>query len=186
MRTPSLDTDPFSPDVLADPYPFHEQVREAGPVVRLDRYGIWVIGGHQNVDATLRDWPAFTSATGVGLANFRTEKPWRPPSLLLENDPPGRTKYRAVLLLLAAANRDPRRWPEPDRFDITRRTSGHLGLGVGVHACVGQAVARLETELVLAALARRVGRVELAGPLEREPNNTLRGFARLPVIVHPG
>ena len=41
MHAPVLDDDPFGPEVLADPYPFHERVREAGPVVYLSRYGVW-------------------------------------------------------------------------------------------------------------------------------------------------
>ena len=51
-----------------------------------------------------------------------------------------------VLMFLGAANRDPRRWENPDRYDITRRTSGHVGYGSGIHMCVGQLVARLEGE----------------------------------------
>src|SRR5262249_524689 len=54
-----------------------------------------------------------------------------------------------VLVFLAAANRDPRRWEHPDRFDISRRASGHLAFGVGIHGCVGMAVARLEAEILL-------------------------------------
>jgi cytochrome P450 len=91
-----------------------------------------------------------------------------------------------VLLFLAAANRDPRRWEEPDRFDITRRATGHMAFGVGIHGCVGMAVARLEAELVLSILARKVETIELAGEPERRLNNTLRGLARLPIRVRPG
>ncbi len=61
-----------------------------------------------------------------------------------------------VLMFLGAANRDPRRWENPDSYDITRRTSGHVGYGSGIHMCVGQLVARLEGEVMLAALARKV------------------------------
>src|SRR6185369_3422204 len=51
-----------------------------------------------------------------------------------------------VLMFLAAANRDPRRWTDPDRYDITRKTSGHVGFGSGIHMCVGQMLARVEGE----------------------------------------
>lgn len=88
-----------------------------------------------------------------------------------------------VLLLLGAANRDPRRWPHPDTFDISRRAVGHLGFGAGPHACVGQMMARLEGEAVLTALAEQVSSLRLAGPAELRLNNTLRGYARLPVRV---
>jgi 4-methoxybenzoate monooxygenase (O-demethylating) len=90
-----------------------------------------------------------------------------------------------VLLLFAAANRDPRRWDNPDTFDVTRRAAGHMTFGTGIHGCVGQAVARLETEAILTALARRVASFELTGEPERRLNNTLRGFDRMPLRVVP-
>ena len=96
---------------------------------------------------------------------------------------PGREK---VLLFLAAANRDPRRWDDPDRFDIARRARGHLGFGAGIHACVGRMLARLEAEVLLGELARRVETIELAGEPVRKLNNTLRGLTSLPVQVRPG
>ncbi len=80
--------DPFSREFLADPYPYHEQLREAGPVVRLARYDAWAVFRHEQVQAVLNDWQTFSSGAGVGLANFLKEGNWRPPSLLLETDPP--------------------------------------------------------------------------------------------------
>jgi cytochrome P450 len=391
--TAASKVDPFSREFLSDPYPFHEELREAGPVVWLDRYDIWAMARHEEVRACLMDWETFCSSAGVGLSDFRKEPPWRPPSLILEADPPLHTRTRAVLtrilsaaamkklwttfeqdaiglvdrlveretfdavrdlaevyplkvfpdavglaedgrenllpygnmafnafgprndlfhqamanaqpvvswitsrcqraalapdglgaqiyaaadagqltedeasllvrsfltagldttvvglgnalfcfarnpeqwqrlrqdpalaraafdevlryespvqtffrtttravevggvklgegekalLFLAAANRDARRWEHPDRFDITRRASGHLAFGVGIHGCVGMAVARLEAEIVLSLLARKVATIELDGEPERRLNNTLRGLARLPVRVRP-
>ncbi len=90
-----------------------------------------------------------------------------------------------VLCLLAAANRDPRKWPDPDRYDIDRRPSGHVALGSGIHGCVGQAVARLEGELVLTALAQRVKRIEVMGAHTRRLNNTLRALDTLPLRLIP-
>jgi cytochrome P450 len=86
-----------------------------------------------------------------------------------------------VLMFLGAANRDPRRWEEPERYDIARRTSGHVGFGSGIHMCVGQLVARLEGEVMLSALARKVARIEISGPIKRRYNNTLRGLESLPL-----
>jgi cytochrome P450 len=388
---PVSELDPFSTEFLSDPHPFHEQLREAGPVVWLERYGIWAIARHEQVHAVLGDWETFCSSAGVGLSDFRKEKPWRPPSILLEADPPLHTRTRGVvmrvvsrpaidalretftreaetlldqlvtqgsfdavkqlsevyplkvfpdavglgpegrenllpygsmvfnafgprnklfedamanagpirdwilsrcrrealapggfgaqiyaavdagtiseeeaalmvrsflsagldttvhalgnaihcfarnpdqwrllqedpsqaraafeevvryegpvqtffrtttkevdvagvrlsagekvLLFLAAANRDPRRWDQPERFDIRRQTLGHVGFGNGIHGCVGQTVARLEGEIVLNALARRVDSIELSGEPRLLLNNTLRGWASLPVTV---
>ena len=90
-----------------------------------------------------------------------------------------------VLCMLAAANRDPRKWPDPDRYDIERRPSGHVAFGAGIHGCVGQAVARLEGEVVLTALARRVKRIEIAGAHTRRLNNTLRALDTLPLRLIP-
>ena len=89
--------DPFSREFLADPYPYHERLREAGPVVRLARYDAWAVFRHEQVQAILNDWQTFSSGAGVGLANFHKEGNWRPPSLLLETDPPAHTRARTVM-----------------------------------------------------------------------------------------
>jgi hypothetical protein len=87
---------------------------------------------------------------------------------------------KKILMFLSAANRDPRRWPDPDAFDLTRDPSGHVGFGMGLHQCVGQHIARLEGEALLTALARRVESVELTAPPRRHPDNTLRALASPP------
>jgi cytochrome P450 len=392
---PTTDVDPFSHPVLEDPLPMHAALREAGPVVHLSRYDVYAFARYEQVHAALVNWQEFQSAAGVGLSNFRYEKPWRPPSLLLEADPPrhdaprrvlrqilgpralhrlreqwladaeelveqvlvewgtgdgaefdavpvlseafplrvfpdavglpkaGREHLlpygdhafnafgpdndlvakgaphvaelsgwvgsvcardvlsadgfgariwaaadrgeitpeqaplvvrslltagvdttvhglsaalyglasnpaqwqrlraeprlarvafdeairwespvqtffrttttdvavggvvipagRKILMFLAAANRDPRQWAAPDEYDLGRDPSGHVGFGMGLHQCIGQHVARLESEALLTALARRVSRIELAGPTRRHHNNTLRAFASLPL-----
>jgi cytochrome P450 len=393
LSRPVSTADPFSHGFLRDPYPYHEALREAGPVVWLERYGIWAMARHEQVRGALTDWQTYCSSAGVGLSDFRKEPPWRPPSIILEADPPLHTRTRAVLtrilspaaikvlrdtfereaekliarlveqrefdgvadlaeayplkvfpdavgiseegrenllpygsmvfnsfgprndlfdlamanagpvrdwimskcsraalapgglgmqifeavdagelsedeagmlvrsflsagidttvyglgnalycmarypeqwsvlrgspnlirgafeevlrfeapvqsffrtttrdvevggvrlgdgekvlLLFAAANRDPRRWDRPDTFDVTRRAAGHMTFGTGIHGCVGQAVARLETEAILTALAKRVASFELTGEPERRLNNTLRGFDRIPLRVVP-
>ena len=391
VTRPVSTVDPFSHAFLDDPYPYHEQLREAGPVVWLERYGIWTMARHEQVRDALTDWQTYCSSAGVGLSDFRKEPPWRPPSIILEADPPLHTRTRAVLtrmlapaaiqvlretfereaealiarlvekrefdgvadlaeayplkvfpdavgiseegrenllpygtmvfnsfgprndlfnkamanagpvrdwimskcsraalapnglgiqifqavdagelseeeagmlvrsflsagidttvyglgnalyclarypeqwtilrnnpnlirgafeevlrfeapvqtffrttarsvdvgdvrlgdgekvlLFLAAANRDPRRWDRPDTFDVSRRAAGHMTFGTGIHGCVGQAIARLETEAILTALASRVVSFELTGEPQRRLNNTLRGFDTLPLRV---
>jgi cytochrome P450 len=385
--------DPFSHAFLENPYPHHEAMREAGPVVWLERYGIWAMARHQEVRDALTDWQTYCSGAGVGLSDFRKETPWRPPSIILEADPPLHTRTRAVLtrilspaainllrenltreaealvdrllekrefdgiadlaeayplkvfpdsvgiseegrenllpyggmvfngfgprndlfekamanagpvrdwimskcsraalapdglgmqifravdagelteaeagmlvrsflsagvdttvyglgnalycfarypqqwttlrenpslmrlafeevlrfeapvqtffrtttravdvggvhlgegekvlLFLAAANRDPRRWERPDEFDVRRRATGHMTFGTGIHGCVGQAVARLEAEAVFGALAKRVTSFEMTAEPGRRLNNTLRGLDTLPRRVVP-
>ncbi|EKT82043.1 cytochrome P450 [Rhodococcus opacus M213] len=389
---PVSDADPFALDVLQDPLPFQAELRDAGPVVYLRRYDVFALGRYEQVHAALTDWQSFQSAAGVGLSNFRYETPWRPPSILLEADPPhhdapravlskilgpralqklraswiqdaealvdqllanttefdavtdlaaafplrvfpdavgipdagrenllpygdhafnsfgpvnslvekgaprvaelsgwvnaqcarnaltgdgfgaqiwaaadrgdityeqaplvvrslltagvdttvnglaavlyafathpeqwarlrenrtlARTAFdeavrwespvqtffrtatrdteiggttipdgRKILMFLGAANRDPRRWENPDAFDLGRNPSGHVGYGMGIHQCVGQHVARLESEALLTALASRVDSLEIAGPVHRHLNNTLRSWESVPVTV---
>ncbi|MBB5224185.1 hypothetical protein HNP73_004146 [Amaricoccus macauensis] len=90
-----------------------------------------------------------------------------------------------IMMFLAAANRDPRHWQDPDTYNIERRTSGHVGFGFGVHMCVGQLLARLEGEVLLDALARRASDIRLAGEPVRAFNNTLRGLDSLPLVLTP-
>jgi hypothetical protein len=90
-----------------------------------------------------------------------------------------------IMLLLGAANRDPRYWERPEQYDVTRRASGHVGFGNGAHSCAGQVLARLEGEAVLGALARKVQTIEITAPAKRRHNNTLRLLESLPVLLHP-
>ncbi|MET4842452.1 cytochrome P450 [Bradyrhizobium japonicum] len=94
---PHLDVDPFDMNFFADPYPTHELLREAGPVVYLDKWNVYGVARYAEVHAVLNDPATFCSSRGVGLSDFKKETPWRPPSLILEADPPAHTRTRAVL-----------------------------------------------------------------------------------------
>ena len=385
------DVDPYDASLLAAPRQYYRELRERGPLVWLSRYGIWASGRYKPVKEIFGDWKRFCSSRGVGLTDFKTEEPWRPPSIILEVDPPdhdrtrsvmakamsaqvisalserfqaeadalveqfvgkgpfdavahlsqayplkvfpdavgldeqgrdnllqyatmvfnalgpdnalrrnamadaprvvawiadkcrrealsdtgfGATIYAAadngeitheeaallvrsllsagidttvsalgnailclarhprqweklketptrlrqafeevlryttpvhsfcrtanvdtevagipiregdkVLCVLGAANLDPDHWNQPDEFDIERPTAGHLALGVGIHSCVGQQVARLEGRSLLGALARKVDRIELHGEPEWSPGNSLTTLASLPVSL---
>jgi cytochrome P450 len=85
----------------------------------------------------------------------------------------------------ASANRDERRWDDPERFSITRENAGQVAFGHGEHACVGMGLARLEGAAVLTALAERVESIRLVGSAVRKRNNLIRSFASLPVEVSP-
>lgn len=80
-----------------------------------------------------------------------------------------------ALVLFASGNRDERRWPDPDRFDVTRDAREHLGFGHGVHRCAGSHVAQLEMQALLRAMVPRVRTIEV-GPAEVGLNNVLYGY----------
>jgi cytochrome P450 len=86
-----------------------------------------------------------------------------------------------IYVSVASANRDPRKWEEPERFNISRKVAGHVGFGTGIHACVGQMIARLEIEALMTAMLERVATIELAGRPQRLIHNTLRAVSKLPV-----
>jgi cytochrome P450 PksS len=90
-----------------------------------------------------------------------------------------------VFLSVAAANRDPEVFPDPDRFDVARAGNRHIGFGAGPHVCIGSGLARRELEVGLAALLRRFPGLRLADEPPRRRCETLvfRGFHALPVAV---
>lgn len=91
----------------------------------------------------------------------------------------------SVTVSLAAANRDPDRFPEPDNLDLGRNAAGHLAFGHGIHQCLGQHLARLEMQIALKGLMRRFPTLRLAVPVDDIPlhpsDHFLYGMWRLPV-----
>jgi cytochrome P450 len=91
-----------------------------------------------------------------------------------------------MAMVIAAANRDDRRIPDPDRFDVRRESSPHFSLGFGAHYCLGQALARLEARLVLEALLERFPdwEVDEAGMVfSGHGVAELRGWSALPLVI---
>lgn len=86
-----------------------------------------------------------------------------------------------VLLLFAAANRDPRKFAEPDRFLVERNPTGHMAFGFGIHMCLGAQLARMEGQAVLRELLSHARRIELVGQPAWTTNSVLRGLSTLPV-----
>lgn len=90
-----------------------------------------------------------------------------------------------VLLLLGAANRDPRHYKSPGHFNATRSPVDHLAFGNGIHFCLGAHLARLETAAALHAVIGRAPTIGLAGTPRWRANATLRGLAYLPITLGP-
>jgi cytochrome P450 len=90
----------------------------------------------------------------------------------------------AILFVVSAANRDERRWADPERFDIHRTIGQHLAFGYGIHYCLGAALARLEGRIALEELLSRFPEWDV--DLDRAriaPTSTVRGFEALPVVL---
>ena len=92
-------------------------------------------------------------------------------------------KGDTMLLLLAAAQRDPAMYDAPDEFRPQREISRHLSFGLGPHFCLGAPLARLEARITLAKLTARFPHAKLAAEPVYKPNVTLRGLASLSVAV---
>ena len=87
-----------------------------------------------------------------------------------------------VLALVGAANRDPAHFREPDRLDVARADNRHIAFGWGIHFCLGASLARLEAQITLATLLRRMPRLRLQSETAHwRPTSVLRGLADLPV-----
>ena len=81
---------------------------------------------------------------------------------------------------MGSANRDERKWDNPDQFDASRDAGGQLAFGYGRHGCAGQALARLEFEELFLALAGRVARIDVHNP-QRPIHNLLRSISSMQV-----
>ncbi|WP_137145136.1 cytochrome P450 [Mycolicibacterium sp. CR10] len=92
-------------------------------------------------------------------------------------------KGDSILLLLAAAHRDPDAFDRPDEFDPDRAAIRHLGFGKGPHFCIGAPLARLEATVALTALTSRFPNAALAGEPQYKQNATLRGMSKLPISL---
>jgi len=91
-------------------------------------------------------------------------------------------KRQAIIAVMAAGNRDPERFSDPDRLDITRTDSRHLAFGWGAHFCFGAALARIEGQIVFELMLRRLSNWTLDSvPLVWRSNLGLRGLTKLPI-----
>jgi cytochrome P450 len=91
-----------------------------------------------------------------------------------------------VLPMIGSANRDPRQFPDPHRFDITRDPNPHVAFGHGLHFCLGAALSRMEAKIALTAILERFSTIELASDEPWQPRRALHvhGPDTLPLRVH--
>jgi cytochrome P450 len=102
-RRPVSSLDPFSEEFRADPFRYYAQLRALGPIVWLEKHGIWVVQHHAQVKQVLTDWRRFSNAGGGGITNYFTEPNWRKPSIILEVDPPEHDRTRRVMMRVLSA-----------------------------------------------------------------------------------
>jgi cytochrome P450 len=91
----------------------------------------------------------------------------------------------SVVMLYAAANRDPEVFVDPDRFDIRRRPNPHVAFGFGEHFCLGARIARMEARVFFEEFFRRFAGIEPTGPIERVRSSQLNSVKRMPVRLSP-
>lgn len=88
-----------------------------------------------------------------------------------------------ITIAIAAANRDPKHFPDPDRFDVGRNPNKHLAFASGIHVCAGMNVARMEGRVALERFLARFPDYRLDGTPVRSPRARFRGFVSLPAVV---
>jgi cytochrome P450 len=160
----------------------------AGNVTTTDLIGngAWLLLRHSEQLRLLRDRPSLIANAVEEVLRFESPVVQTTRIAMASGNIGGRPIHRgeSVLASLAAANRDPGRYPEPNRFDITRAAAHHHSFGGGVHFCLGAPLARLEAQVAIPALLRRFPRLRLADePLDWRPFPGFRGLAKLWVLV---
>jgi len=162
----------------------------AGNVTTTDLIGngVWLLLRHPAELAKLRADPALIDHAVEEILRFESpvvQSVRLPTADVTIRGCPMR-RGESVVVFLAAANRDPEVYPEPDRFDVTRRDVHHQSFGGGAHFCLGAPLARLEARLAIGALLERFPHLRLADePPVWRAVPVFRGLAKLRVLVAP-
>ncbi|MEU7905253.1 cytochrome P450 [Actinoplanes sp. NPDC049118] len=155
--------------------------------VHLIGNGVLALLTHPDQLARLRAQPGLMPSAVEEMLRFAGPNPFAIRRFPIEDIKVGEHTIPAgdtVLLCLAAAHRDPDRFPDPDRFDLERENNAHLAFGHGIHHCLGSALARLETEIAVGTLVSRLPDLALATPADQlawRPSFRSRGLQELPV-----
>ncbi|MFD6157136.1 cytochrome P450 [Nocardia sp. NPDC060256] len=158
--------------------------------VNLIANGSYALLRNESQFRALRDDPVGVPAAVEEFLRFGSPVDWATIRYTTEPVQVGGTEIPAdefVYVALAAANRDPARYHDPDTLDLTGDTGGHLAFGHGIHFCVGAPLARVEAEIAFTALLRRFPNLALAPqaePVQWQPSLLIRGLVALPVRLH--
>ena len=159
--------------------------------VNLIASGTLALLAHPGELARLRQDPALLPAAVEELLRFASPLNHVTARFTTEDLPIGGVVIPAgeqVLIAISSADRDPARFPEPDRLDLGRDTSGHVAFGHGIHYCLGAPLARMEADVALGALLARFPDLALAVPpqeLRWRPVSLIHGLESLPVRLIP-
>ncbi|MBS0336392.1 MAG: cytochrome P450 [Proteobacteria bacterium] len=143
-----------------------------------------LLGFPQQLDK-LRADPGLAARAGEELLRYDGPSGAQVRIVQVEHELHGKTLKAGerVFIMLNAANRDPRAYPDPDRVDLERDGVPHLTFGFGMHICLGFPLARLEGEIAIPAVARHFRRIEWAGEPEWINSMVFRGMKRMPLRV---
>ncbi|MFI1362255.1 cytochrome P450 [Streptomyces griseochromogenes] len=154
-------------------------------IVNLVTNGMLTLLRHPQVLQRLRDEPDLVVPLVEELLRYEPPVqiiPWRAAYSDITVGDTVIPKGSQIMLMLASGSRDPKRFHDPDRFDPDRRDNQHLGFGSGIHLCFGGPLARLETQIALTELVRRLDRPRLvADPPPYRPSPVLRGPIHLDI-----
>jgi pimeloyl-[acyl-carrier protein] synthase len=146
--------------------------------------GVLALLRHSDELSRFRTEPGLLPSAVEELARYDgpVQRTWRITTTVVELGGRAVPAGALVVAVLGAANRDPARFPEPDRLDLSRTDNAHLAFGAGVHHCLGVTLARLETAIAIGTLLRRMPRLRLATETpEWRGSSLVRGLPALPV-----
>jgi cytochrome P450 len=144
---------------------------------------------HPGELARLQETPALLPSAIEEVLRYRSPIQWMMRTPRRDIEMHGQSIPAGALLLpmIGSANRDPKHFPDANRFDITRDPNPHLAFGHGIHSCLGAALARMEARVALSNLLDRVEQIELASTEPWVPRKALQvyGPSRLPIRFQP-